>query len=396
MKLLILLSRFPYPLEKGDKLRAYHQIRELSKNHEIFLHCLSDEKVKTDWKSELEQYCVELHVHELNKFLIYFNTASQLFTNKPYQVGYFYQRRIQKKINANIRKIQPDHIYCQLIRTTEYVKNFHGIKKTLDYMDALGKGMERRAEIRKGLKKKLLSIEGKRLSEYENRIFDYFDAHTIISEQDRAFIGHPQNEEIVVVENGISAKFFDFNEKIEKDHEIVFNGNMNYPPNIECAEFLVRKVIPLLYEGLKDSKVLLSGANPHERIKKLGNNPKVNVTGWVEDIRYSYCRGRVFAAPMFIGTGLQNKLLEAMALGLPCITTPLVNNALNAPDGVAILIASNENEFAVKIQKLLTDSDFAAKIAENGREFVRSRYSWKDTVIRLNDILTQKTGKMAL
>ena len=389
MKLLILVSRFPYPLEKGDKLRAYHQIRQLSKRHEIYLHCLSDEKVKDEWKKEVSQYCQELHVHELNRLSIYFNTAWQIFTDKPYQVGYFYHRNIQKKINKNIREIQPDHIYCQLIRTSEYVKNFHGIKKTIDYMDALGKGMLRRAEIAKGFKKRLLSSEGKRLAEYENRIFDYFDGHTIISEQDRSYIGHPDNEKIVIIENGISESFFEFEKEIEQDHDIVFNGNMNYPPNIECAEFLVNEIKPLM----KDVKILLSGASPNERVKKLAEKDGVTVTGWVDDIRHSYRRGKVFAAPLFIGTGLQNKLLEAMALKLPCITTPLANNALGAIENESILIARSAEEFASKIEDLIRNSDKAKSLAEKGHEFVKSRYNWEDTTERLEDVMTKKTGK---
>lgn len=389
MKLLILLSRFPYPLEKGDKLRAYHQIRQLSKKHTIYLHCLSDEKVREAWKAEVSQYCQELHVHELNRLKIYANTALQFFTDQPYQVGYFYQRSIQKKISKNIREVQPDHIYCQLIRTAEYVKHFHGIKKTIDYMDALGKGMLRRADIASGIKKRLLASEGRRLSAYENRIFDYFDGHTIISEQDRAYIGHPDNDQITLIENGISNDFFEFESTLEKDHDIVFNGNMSYPPNVECAEFLVDKIKPLL----RNSAILLSGASPSDRVKKLATTEGVTVTGWVDDIRHSYCRGKVFAAPLFIGTGLQNKLLEAMALKLPCITTPLANNALGAVDNESILIAKSAEEFALKITELIENPERAKQLAENGHQFVKSRYNWEDTTARLEHIFIEKTGK---
>ncbi|MCG8578165.1 MAG: glycosyltransferase [Flavobacteriales bacterium] len=394
MKLLILVSRFPYPLEKGDKLRAFHQIRELSQIHELYVFCLSDEKVSESAKKEVEQYCTELHIFQLNKLLIYWNTAKQLFTDKPYQVGYFYQSRIQQKINREINRIQPNHIYCQLIRTSDYVKNFHGIKKTIDYMDALGMGMKRRAEIASGLKKQLFATESKRLSEYEHRIFDYFDGHTIISEQDKGHIGHPQNSEIVVIENGISDDFFDFEKEIEQDHDIVFNGNMNYPPNIECAEYLVNEILPELQKTKPEVKVLLSGANPNERVSKLNQNPAVTVTGWVDDIRESYRRGKIFVAPLFIGTGLQNKLLEAMALGLPSITTPLANNALKAPEGDSILIAQEKAGFVEHIHYLLDHPDQAQQIALNGQKFVRSHYNWKDTVERLNQLLTPKTGKM--
>src|SRR5690606_2052815 len=142
------------------------QIKELSKRHEVILCSLTDITVKDEWFSEIENICSEVHLFKLNKLMMYWNTAKQVFTNKPYQTGYFHQKLIQRKIESIIAKKQPDHIYCQLIRTTEYVKNIHKIAKTLDYMDALSKGMYRRAEISKGLRKKLILIEGRRLAEY--------------------------------------------------------------------------------------------------------------------------------------------------------------------------------------------------------------------------------------
>lgn len=385
MKLFVLLSRFPYPLEKGDKLRAFHQIRELSKHHEIHLCCLSDTEVKDEWKKELEHYCESITVHQLTKLKVWFNTAIQLFSDKPYQVGYFYQKSIQRKINTQIQSLQPDHIYCQLIRTSEYVKNFHDINKTIDYQDALSKGMFRRAEISSGIKKSIFTTEGKRLSAYENRIFDYFQHHTIISEQDRNFINHPESGNIAIVENGISDEFFNYTGDVKKTHQIGFVGNMNYPPNIECSEFLSSEILPKLNS---DVQLLLAGASPHQRIKDLASS-QVKVTGWIEDIRDAYASIEVFTAPLFVGTGLQNKLLEAMAMGIPVVTTPLANNALKAKAGEHILIAENAEEFAAHITNLLNDSSLKEKITTNAKAFVRENYSWEKSVSKLEQLFAQ-------
>jgi sugar transferase (PEP-CTERM/EpsH1 system associated) len=383
----MLLSRFPYPLEKGDKLRAYYQIQELSKNHEIILCALTDQKVQKEWVAELEKYCHSLHVFSLKKVLMYWNTAKQVFTSKPYQTGYFYQAWVRRKVQEIIEKEQPDHIYCQLIRTTEYVKNLHSISKTLDYMDALSKGMFRRAEMATGLKKRLIFEEGKRLAEYEHRIFDYFNHHTIISEQDRAFISHPQKEEITIIENGIADAFTNYNGSVKKDVEIVFTGNMNYPPNIACCEYLIFEILPLLKKRMPEVRVLLSGANPHQRVKTLANDEAVTVTGWVEDIRDSYARAHLFVAPLFIGTGLQNKLLEAMAMGIPAITTPLANNALQAEHASSVMIASNAEQFADQIFQLLEDEVFYGQIAKKARQFVAEKYSWEGSVKKLVKVM---------
>ena len=377
MKLFVLLSRFPYPLEKGDKLRAYHQIRELSKNHEIHLCCLTDRPILPEWKAEIGQHCASLHIYKLKKPLIYWNTAIKLFSDKPYQVGYFYQAGIARKINQTIQSIQPDHIYCQLIRTAEYVKNILDIPKTIDYQDALSKGMFRRAEGAKGIYKRMFLSEGRRLSAYENRIFDYFNNHVIISEQDRELINHPSNKEIKIVENGISQEFFNYLNDRKPSFELVFTGNMNYPPNIQCAEYIVNEIMPKLPA---ETKLLLAGASPHQRIKDLEIEGKIKVTGWIDDIRDAYASGKVFVAPLFIGTGLQNKLLEAMAMGVPCITTSLANNALGATANQQILIAESQDEFVNHIQDVLNDTALYEQISEKGKQFVQENFSWEHSV----------------
>jgi len=257
-------------------------------------------------------------------------------------------------------------------------------------MDALSKGMYRRADITHGLKKQLFRIEGKRLAEYENRIFDYFNHHTIISKQDRAFISHPQRDQIRVIENGIGEEFASFPLDSAPEFDIVFTGNMNYPPNIESAVFLVEEVMPLLKDKFPALKLLLSGANPHQRVKDLAVKDKIYVTGWIDDIRTSYASGKLFVAPLQIGTGLQNKLLEAMAMGRPSITTPLANNALNAIHNESILIASNATEFAAAIELLLTDPVRYKSIASAGKAFVLKTFSWPHAVEKLVELMQTK------
>ncbi len=383
MKIVVLLSRFPYPLEKGDKLRAYHQLKELAKSHTIHLCALTDEPVSVANFQEIEKLGIHIHLYPMKKPLIYWNTIKQFFTNQPYQTGYFFQRAIQQKIHRLIENEKPDHIYCQLIRTTEYVKNIHHIPKTLDYMDALSKGMYRRADISSGIKKRLYLIEGKRLAEYENRIFDYFNHHTIISAQDKSFINHPQNGKITVVENGISDDFSNYPVSDSKQFDLVFTGNMNYPPNIECATYLVKQICPLLERDFPKLKILLAGASPNQRVLDLAVPGKIEVTGWVDDIRTSYSQGKLFVAPLFIGTGLQNKLLEAMAMGLPAITTPLANNALKAVDQESIVIASNPTQFAAAIGDLLQNPDHYQHLSRQGKNFVKLHFNWPQAVAKL-------------
>lgn len=381
--LLYVTSRFPYPLEKGDKLRAYYQIKELSNTYNVHLICTSESKISQDDKAKLDLYCQSIHVFKLNKLLILVNLFTCLFGTKPFQVKYFYQGHIARKIDQLIQEIKPDHILCQLIRSSEYVKNYHHCSKTIDYMDTLSVGMLRRVKKQFSLKNILFKMEAERLKNYEIKIFNYFENQVIITQQDKDLIQHPDKNDIQVIPNGVSEIFFEALPE-DKRFDIVFTGNMSYAPNVEAVHYL-HSQIKSSQEGQK-WKFVIAGAAPTRALQNLSQDD-FQVTGWVDDIRTAYHSASVFVAPLFIGTGLQNKLLEAMACGIPCITTPLANNALLAQENKEILLAQTKEEFILKIQTLLEDPTRYQSIAEEGREFVRNKYSWSATNKKLIGIL---------
>lgn len=388
MKLFIILSRVPYPLEKGDKLRAFNQIKELSKNHEIVLFALNDTKLHENAINELKKYCVAISVMKFSKRTIFFNLLRSLFSGLPLQVGYFYFSKAQRKVDELIKKHAPDHIYCQLIRTTEYVKEYRSIPKTLDYMDVFSKGIERRKHTEPYLLRPFFAMEYRRLIRYEKSVFDRFDNKTIISEQDKSLIPHPDRSKIVVVPNGVDIDYFK-PVVAEKKYDLLFNGNMNYPPNIESAEFLVKQVMPLVWAKYPHVNLLISGATPHKRILNLVSD-RVVVSGWVEDVRLNYAQSKMLVAPMQISIGLQNKLLEAMAMRIPCITSTLANNALGAKKDEEILVAGSAGEYAQHIFDLLEDPEKAKSIASNGYKFTLYKFNWKNTVAILESLFLKK------
>ncbi len=388
MKLFVLLSRVPYPLEKGDKLRAFNQIKELSKKHQIVLIALNDSKLDEKAMTELKKYCVAISIVPFSKRTIFFNLFRAFFNGKPLQVGYFYFEKAQKKVDELIAKHKPDHIYCQLIRTAEYIKKYPQIPKTLDYMDVFSKGMERRKLTDPFYMKPFLALEYRRLLKYEKKVFAYFTSKTIISEQDKSFIPHAQKQNIVVVPNGVDTSYF---KPIvhKKEFELLFNGNMNYPPNIESVEYLVEKVMPFVWHKFPNTRLLISGATPHKIVQELASD-KVIVTGWVDDIRINFAKSKILVAPMQISIGLQNKLLEAMAMQLPCITSSLANNALGAKPGEQILVADTPEQYARHIIDLLQNEAKAKQIAMNGYQFVVNGFNWQSTTAILERLISKK------
>lgn len=384
MKIFFLVSRVPYPLEKGDKLRAFHQIRLLSEKHEIHLCALNDKKLHPEAIAVLNKYCKSVHVLTLPLISRAINLMKAFISGKPLQAGYFYNSSNSRAIDMLISSISPDVLFCQLIRVAEYVKNREE-KKIIDYQDAFSAGMKRRAENSGIISKMIFLMESGRLEKYEAKVFSWFDNQIIISAQDRDLIVHPQKANIKVVPNGVDGDFFKPIEK-EKKYTLIFSGNMSYAPNVLSATFLVKHILPLVQKQIPSVTLILAGANPSPKVKEL-KAQNVFVSGWVDDIRELYAEAEIFIAPMQIGTGLQNKLLEAMSMQIPCVTSPLANNALGAENNKEILVAETPEQYANHILKLITDKKFAESLGKNGNLFVKGKYHWNKVITELEDVL---------
>jgi polysaccharide biosynthesis protein PslH len=374
MKVLFVLSRFPYPLEKGDKLRAFQQIINMhDAGFKVHLVAVSDCVVEKSHIRKLEPYCESIRFKQMNRLQIAFNLIMSFIRNLPLQVGYFYSAGNKRFIHRAISDVQPDVIYCQLIRTALFVKDLTDIPKVIDYQDAFVKGTKQRLADAPFILRPLFRREIKLVEAFEKNTFEWFRKHFIISKQDRDELSFTDRDKVVILPNGIDTAFFHPVEG-SKDFDVTFVGNMNYPPNIDAAVFLINEVMPIVWKLFPSAKVQLAGANPANAVKRL-ESKLVTITGWVDDIRTCYSRTKIFAAPMRIGTGLQNKLLEAMSMNIPAVTTPISFEPLGAKAGTDILVGANAGELATHIINLLSNSDRAAEIAGNGNAFVKRTFS---------------------
>lgn len=386
MKLVIITSRLPDILDKGDKLRIFHQIKHLSKFHEIHLISLSSSKEHLINK-DLERYIKKIHLIEISNIdrllnLFYYT----IIKNLPAQVAYFYSKKAQRNIDDIIKKTNPDWIYSQLIRTSEYVKS-KPYKKLIDYMDSFSLGLKRRSAATNIFTKMIINFEYRRVKKYENHIFDYFDIHTIISEFDRTNIDHKKKKNIFIIKNGVDTDYFKKKKKNVSKNIILFVGNMSYKPNVLAAKFICKKIFPLVKVNNPKCKVLIAGSSPNREVKSLSKlDENIIVTGFLPDIRDAYEKADIFVAPMLIGSGLQNKILEAMSMKIPCITTEITNRSINANKD-QVIIANTAKSFSDYCLELFNNSEKASVLAENGCNFVKSNFDWKILTEELNRLL---------
>ena len=385
-KIFFITSRFPYPLEKGDKLRVYFQLKHLAIHNKIHLIAINNKPIDKEQFSAIIPFCKSIEVFVLPTYKRLIQLVLILFTGIPLQVAYFYNDKIRKQIENKIAQIKPDAIHCHLIRTTEYIKNVTKIPKSLDFMDAFGIGMEKRQNTEKNFVKRLLfAYEKNKLYNYEKQVFSFVDRFCIISEQDRDSIKSARKGEIKIIPNGVDFEaFYPRNEK--KKYDIVFMGNMGYPPNIAAVQFLASEIMPLVIKASPAIKLLVAGVGAPKSIKIL-QSKNIDVIENFEHISDSIAISKIMLAPMQISIGLQNKILQAMAMKTPCIVSPASNNAIKAPNDFAIVEASSPAEYAQVIIDMLNNPMMAARIGQNGYVFVKENFSWPAQNKLLEDLI---------
>ncbi len=385
MKVLVVLSRFPLPTDKGDKLRAWHHILGLAEEHQVFLFCLTNEKIQADDLEKVKAVCADVCVVRQSLPGIVIRMLFNVFGKLPFQVTYFTSRYSVSRLKKYTQQVKPDVLYCQLVRMAAHCKNLEVAHKVIDYQDAFSKGLERRLQHESFFKRLMIQMELKRLRAYETEVFDQFEKRFIISEQDAGLIDHPARKEMIILPNGVDVDFYK-PEPAAKTIDLLFTGNMQYEPNVNCVSYLVKEVFPLLKEDFPHIQLVAAGKNPSSELSRL-HSRNLQLTGWVKDLRKYYQQARLFVAPMQIGIGMQNKILEAMSMGMPVITSSLANNAIGAKHGKEIWIADTPAKVAEAISYLLNNTELAIRLGQNARELMLSRYSWAEQNKALNRFL---------
>jgi sugar transferase (PEP-CTERM/EpsH1 system associated) len=385
VRILFALPRFPLPADKGDKLRAWNQIVGLAKEHKVYVYAQTDEPIDADQLSILQSVVEDVCIVRISRPLALLRLAKAFFGKTPFQVAYFSAKKSIHRFAEYAHEVQPDLVWCQLARMALHAEGIDYQKRVLDYQDAFSKGLERRIASESFLKRILVRMEFKRMQAFERQVFEKFSIKYIISEQDAAYIQHPRRSELKILPNGVDIERYK-PEPGARSIDLLFTGNMRYEPNVNCVQYLVREVLPLLNDEFPHIQLVAAGKNPAPELYKL-KSAQLKLTGWIPDLRKYYSRARLFVAPMQIGIGMQNKILEAMAMGLPVITSSLANNAIGGVHGKDIWVADTPEKVAEGISYLLNNTDLAIRIGQNARDLMVEKFSWQhQNQLLMNDL----------
>ena len=329
-RLAILASRFPFPVEKGDKLRLYHQLKQLASDFEIYLFALTDEELSMAYRNEVEQYCTGVFVYRDRKVNRNLRVIGYFKDQWPAQVRYFYSPGIHRRFLTDFFKINADIIYCQLYRMAPYLAGIRA-PKVLDVMDNFATIATLHADHSRRIHDRLFwKREHDLINRYEDKLLGQFDHITVISERDAQNLNLAPESKVTIVRNGIDIEYFQSypDKQKEPNYDIGFFGNLEYKPNREGVRYLIQEILPVFQKHNHKVKIVIGGKGA-ENLRSLGDgHPDVSFHDWYDDIRDAYYSVRTVMVPLFLGSGMQNKVLEALACNRPVICTSHVLNGM--------------------------------------------------------------------
>lgn len=384
-KILALCPRLPYPLLKGDQLRAYYFLRELSEEDNVEIFGLSDVDVDDSIRHKLKEISDFFDWEKLGKFSPKLRALFSLCTPIPAQVAYFFSPRLFWLIRKHLKKYgAPDAVLLFTVRTAGYLPLFKDIPVVLDHIDCLSGNAKKRAMAAKNPIVKLFwEVESYKLRRLERKIARKIWVQFATAKREAVGLAPTR---VDVIPNGVDSKKFAPNQ-LPKRIDAVFTGNFGYSLNSEAALWFKKKVLPIVTSSNGDFKFYAVGAEPPKSLRQAADERHFFVTGFVDDMVEYLNSSKVFVAPIQHATGIQNKVLEAMSCGLAVVATPEASDAIKVGESPPLVTARNPKEFAKKIEELLSDEELAGRLGKDARKFVEERYSWRSQAKKVEQLV---------
>lgn len=396
MNILIVCRELPYPPDAGYKIRTFNLIKGISKRNSISLVCYEGSETQEGYVREMKEYCefVKLVKREdKSKIKQLPGLAKDLISGLPWYVKYSKSREMQHAIFeiAESRDFHIVHIDDPYMAANLDQVLKAGVRKSVTFHNIESISYKRISKIEKNLYHKIRDfLNWLPMQRWETRIAERFDLSIVMSSVDLQIL-KSKNEKlrIAVIPNGVDTHSLRPLAFSDQKYNISFVGAMDYPPNRDAVLYFYRQVLPLIRERLPKTKFFIVGRRPATETLKLGIDRSVVLTGYVEDVIPYYQKSSVMVVPLRAGGGTRLKILEAMALGRPVVSTTIGCEGLNVIDGEHLLIADDPDQFADKTIRLLLDQELYQRITINGRKLVEDQYDWDKVAGKLMQVYTE-------
>lgn len=390
--LLFLAHRIPYPPNKGDKIRSFNLLKALAKDYRVYLGAFVDDKQDWQYESELRQYCAEVFLLGLNSRRKYFSLKG-LLTGEALTLSYYRQSRMQQWVDQKIAEQRVSRVFVYSSAMAQYIQGeaYQQLHRVIDFVDVDSEKWREYSLRRLWPMSWLYRREANELLNYDRKVASAFDASVFVSANEAKLFKQlaPESEQRVThINNGVDYHYFDPTETHANPYEegpvLAFTGAMGYWANVDAVSWFAQQVFPSLRKKISNAKFYIVGARPSDAVLKLANKSGIHVTGSVEDIRPYIAHANVIVAPMRIARGVQNKVLEAMAMQRPVVVTGAAMEGIEELAGQKI--CDDAGSFIEHCLQLLRDGD-TKKTGEAGRQRVLKDFSWDQNLLKLESLL---------
>lgn len=366
-------------------MRAYHQIQALSREHTITLLSLAETTVTKSERARVAELCHQVNVVPLPRTQALLNAGLGVPSRLPLQVNYYRSTRFKQELGALLARERFDAIHTTLIRLLPYVWDLRQEPVVVDLIDSLSLNLADRRKQVGGLKRVAYEMEYRRVQQYERAVVRRFPALVVSSAADSQALGGGR---AAVIPNGVDMERFAFAGPGARDAgTLIFTGNMGYHPNDEAVAWFCAEVWPLLRASHPALRFQVVGTNPSERIRSLASAATgIEVLGKVPEVTSYLQKATVAVCPMRSGSGIQNKVIEAMSAGAPVVATGIANRGVRAVGGRDLLVADTARDFAHAATRLLDDAPLRAELGRAGREYVARHFRWEQHAQQLVEV----------
>ncbi len=388
MKFLFFANRVPYPPYRGDKLKIYNLAKRLSKKHELHLLTFAQTKEDLRYKAELEKIFTKVHFVYLPKWRSAINCLAAVWDDTPLQVLYFRSAAMSNKLAEVLQNDKFDAIHVQHLRMSPYLADNKTIASILDMPDAFSLYWKRRMKAQKNPFLRIFeTIEQKRVLKYE-RIMHKYNMSLVCSTEDLDYLKEQHNiEHIYLLPNGVDLDTFKAGgHDYSHNHTLLFTGNMDYAPNVDAVQYFVQDILPLIKQQHPQVKFIIAGQRPIKKVLDLASST-VQVTGFIKDLATVYNEASVVVAPLRFGAGTQNKVLEAMAMGVPVVCSNIGYKGLGIQSGQGAIMQTDAQAFANSVIALLNNQSLREATGKQGIDVIHNRFGWDSVATTLEKYL---------